>query len=118
MNRGLNGVKVGDKVIIETGRNGDPSEFRVIRVGHKYAYVLYCNSEWQFEIETGREITSYGAVATARTPGQYAYHTERRALLADLQEAGVETFSRGLRRQLTNAQLRAILVIVQPDVSS
>lgn len=118
MNRGLHGVKVGDKVIIETGRNGDPSEFQVIRVGHKYAYVSHCNREWKFKIETGSVITTYGAVATARTPGQYAYHTERRALLADLQEVGVETFSRGLRRQLTNAQLRAVLTIVQPDVSS
>jgi hypothetical protein len=119
MNRGLTGVKVGDTLIIPTGRNNEPREFDVTRVGRKYLYVMHYGRDWKFEIETGGEVTNYGAAVTARTLEQHADHAARQALMQDLHLAGVDfTYGHKTSQNLTNDHLRAILDIVRPDAAA
>jgi hypothetical protein len=116
---GLEGIKVGDPLILVTGnryRGDEP--VTVTRIGRVYLYVTRpggCELDMRFDRKTGVEGGNVGVRARLATQEQYDESKQRAALYEQLRVAGIEV-KHEVRSDITTDQLRALLAVVTPAV--
>ncbi|MER6844867.1 beta barrel domain-containing protein [Streptomyces platensis] len=108
---GLDGVKVGDNLILATGnryRGDEP--VCVSRVGNKYVYVASEGRERRerFDRKTGVEGNQRGIKARLYTQEQYDDLRQRTTLFAKLLAAGID-IRHEARTTMSTSTLKAIL---------
>ncbi|MFI6210281.1 hypothetical protein ACIBAI_28600 [Streptomyces sp. NPDC051041] len=116
---GLNGVKVGDNLVMVTGnRFRDDEPVTVSRVGSKYVYVTLHGQERRerFDRKTGIEEGQRGLRARLLTPEQYEEKAQRQALFAQLLAAGIEV-RHDKRAEMPTQKLRALLAVMTEDAA-
>jgi hypothetical protein len=105
-------------VLVSEDRNASAEEVVVSRVGRAYVYVSRKGSTYeddtQFDRITGAAKQNIGWARSLVTPAQYAEMTERKQLLADLKDAGVDIEHRQ-RDTVPLVKLRSLLAVMQAD---
>jgi hypothetical protein len=112
---GLQGVKVGDSLMLATGsRYRSDERVTVARIGRKYLYVASGGREMRgrFDRDSGLEDSRVGARQKLYTPEQYDELSQRGALFEGLRAAGIDV-RHEVRSNMSTDTLRALLATVQ-----
>jgi hypothetical protein len=117
---GLNGVKVGDNLVLVTGnrfRGDEP--VTVSRVGNKYLYVTLHGVERRerYDRKTGVEVDQRGLRAHLLTQAQYEEQKTRDSLFMHLLAAGIDV-RHDKRAGMSTDKLKALLAVVQGNAAA